>query len=168
MARGAALKGVSYIKFRILSAYNKPLRCTDVQNSSTMRAYTIAYREGAPNWRGPAKIMAIDDTGATVKFQAQTLKVARYCFWKKVGEEDVEEAEWKPPSTQPMPMETEPLANNDLRGGGDQVEVEEGKVDTIPGTGAPGGSPTRYSGSDPGASVSVVIGTDAFIARSLH
>ena len=43
-----------------------------------------------------AKILDIDDTGATVKFQSQTFKVTRYCLRKKLDEKDVGEVEGNP------------------------------------------------------------------------
>ena len=41
--------------------------------------YKASNRKGAPRWRGPAKILDVDDAGATAKFQSPTFKVARNC-----------------------------------------------------------------------------------------
>ena len=61
-------------------------------------------RKGAPRWRGPAKILDIDDAGVTVKFQSQTFEEAQYCVREKVEGKDVEGAEWGPASSQSRPM----------------------------------------------------------------
>ena len=52
---------------------------------------------------GAAKILGIDETDATVKFQSQTFDVAHYCVWKKVGEMDAEKADLNPSQAQPGP-----------------------------------------------------------------
>ena len=51
----------------------------------------------APRWRGPAKILDIDDAGVRAKFRSQTLKVARCCVRKKMdvqGAGEVEPCVW--------------------------------------------------------------------------
>ena len=50
--------------------------------------------EGAPRWRGPAKILDVDDGVVTVKFHGQAFKVARYCVRKKAEAQDAGEADW--------------------------------------------------------------------------
>ena len=45
-----------------------------------------------------AKILDIDETGVTAKFQSQTFTVARYCVRKQMVEKDVSELEWRPAS----------------------------------------------------------------------
>ena len=52
--------------------------------------------KSAPRRRVPALILDIDQTGAKVKFQSQTFKVARFRARKKGEEEDAEEAELDP------------------------------------------------------------------------
>ena len=42
-----------------------------------------------PRRRGPAAILDIDESVATLKFQSQTFKVARYCVRRKVEEKDL-------------------------------------------------------------------------------
>ena len=54
-----------------------------------MLFYKTTTRKSAPRRRGPAKILDIDETGVTVKFQSQSFKVARYCVRKKLEEKDV-------------------------------------------------------------------------------
>ena len=51
--------------------------------------------------RGAPKILDIDETGVTVKFQSQTLMVARYCARKQVEKKGVEEVEWSPMLSRP-------------------------------------------------------------------
>ena len=67
------MKGVAISKLRRLPAYNEPFRRTDVRVGDAALFCQAMDRRGTPHWRGPAKIWAVDDTGAAVKFQPQTL-----------------------------------------------------------------------------------------------
>ena len=49
--------------------------------------YEASHRKSAPRWRGPAKILAVDDTGATVKFHGRTFRV---------DAQDVGRVDWNP------------------------------------------------------------------------
>ena len=69
------------------------------------RSFTI---QGIGRARHVGVIFDIDETGATVKFQAQTFEAARYSVRKRVEGEDVEKVEWGPTSSQPKPMEVVP------------------------------------------------------------
>ena len=92
MAQEAALKEVANSKLRRLPARKKSFKCTDVQIGDAAIFFEATNRKIKPRWRGPERILDIDETGATVKFQSQTSKVARFCVRKKVEEKDVEEA----------------------------------------------------------------------------
>ena len=61
----------------------------DVRISDTALFHKAANRKSAPRRMEPARISDTDETGAAVKFQSQTLKVARYCVRRKLEEEDV-------------------------------------------------------------------------------
>ena len=58
--------------------------------------YSQIWWKCAPNWCGPAAASDINETGVSVTFQSQTLKVDRYCVWKRQDPEDVVNAEWSP------------------------------------------------------------------------
>ena len=89
MGEAAASKEVANGESRRLSAYNKSSNSTDAQAGNSVLLYVAPGRQGAPRWRGSAKVIGIDDAGVTVKFQSQTFKAARYCVRKK---EDVQVA----------------------------------------------------------------------------
>ena len=70
--------------------------CTDVKIGDAALFYKGANKKSTSHYRGPAKILDIDETGATVKFQSQTFIVARHCVRKKVEEKDVGVRNWIP------------------------------------------------------------------------
>ena len=49
----------------------------------------LLQKKSNPRWRGPAKILDIDESGVALTFQSQTFKVARYCVRRKVEEKDL-------------------------------------------------------------------------------
>ena len=61
-----------------------------------MLSYKARNKKKMPRRRGPASILVIDETGATAKFQPETLKVACFCVSKKVEAADVGDAEVDP------------------------------------------------------------------------
>ena len=109
-------------------------------------------RESTPRRRSPAKIPDTDEAGATVQFQSQTFKVARYCVRKQVEEKDAGVVEWNPTPVRP------------LRNEGNEVEVEEEKVDTIASTWGSRRQLPRLPGSDPGAGITVGISAGTVVA----
>ena len=62
--------------------------------------YKAVNRKSTPRWRGPAKILDINETGVTSKFQSRTFKDARYCVGKKEETTDAEEVDGNPASDQ--------------------------------------------------------------------
>ena len=78
MAQEAAVKELASSRPQRLLAYNKSFTCTDMRIGDTALSYKAASEEGAPRWRGPALISAIDEAGEAVKFQSQTFEVARF------------------------------------------------------------------------------------------
>ena len=76
-----------------------------MQIGEVVPVYEAMNRKTASRWRAAGKILDIDEAGVTVKFQSQTLKVARYRARKKLGEMDAREAEWNPSQAQPRIME---------------------------------------------------------------
>ena len=75
---------------------NKFFNCTHARIGDTALFCNAVNRKSTPRWRGPAKLADINDTGAPVKFHAQTSEVARYCVCKKAEEKDAEGQEWEP------------------------------------------------------------------------
>ena len=43
-----------------------------------------------PKWRRPARVLDVDDTGDTARYQSQTFKVARNCVRRRVDEKEVD------------------------------------------------------------------------------
>ena len=85
MPKEAALKEVADCHLRRPLASNKLFNCADAHVGDSAPPLKAPNRESAPRRRGPAKILDIDDAGATVKFQSQTFKVSRYCVRKNEG-----------------------------------------------------------------------------------
>ena len=83
-AQEAAMKEIANSKLRRLLAYNKTFECTDIKMGDTVLFYKSPHRKSHPRWRGPAKILDIDETGVTVKFQSQSFKVALFCVRRKL------------------------------------------------------------------------------------
>ena len=92
MARGAALREVAKSKLRRLLARNKTFNCADIKVGDSVLFSDIkvgdsilkfTIRKSQPRRRGPAFILDIDETGAMVKHQTQSFKVARYCVRKQ-------------------------------------------------------------------------------------
>ena len=82
MAREDALGDVVNRKLRPLLTNKKGFNCTDVKIRDSATSYGAANNQSAPRRRGPTEILDSDETGATVKFQSQTFKVARFCLRK--------------------------------------------------------------------------------------
>ena len=95
MAQGAAPKEVANSELRRMLAQRKPFNCDDLQVGDSSLFYEDLNRRSAPRRRGSAKILKIDDAGATAKFQSQTFEVAQYCVRKKVDMQDVGEVGWE-------------------------------------------------------------------------
>ena len=98
MAQEAAPHEVANSEFRRLPARNKSPCCADVKVGDSALFYKAVNRKRTPRRRSLAKISDVDDAGATVKFQSQTFKGARYCARRKVEAQDVETAEGDPAS----------------------------------------------------------------------
>ena len=77
-AQEATLKEIARSKLRRLLAYSKSFNCADIAGGDDVPFYKAQSRKGPPRWRGPAKILEIDETGVTAPFQSQTFNVARY------------------------------------------------------------------------------------------
>ena len=80
------MKAAANGELRRLVAYNKFFKCTAVQLGDTGLFIKSANKQSVPRWRGPAEILDIDETGATVKVQLQTFEVARHRVREKVDE----------------------------------------------------------------------------------
>ena len=109
MAQDAGIAEVASSKLRRPSAYNKSFRCTDVTKGDSAPFHYAVHRKGAPRWRGKLEILDIDETGATVEFQSQTLRAARNCERKTLGEKVAGGAEWNPASETMDPWGGSPL-----------------------------------------------------------
>lgn len=79
MAREATLK-----EMRRITDHNQSFNSTDTAIGDSVLLYEKISRKGIPEWRGPAKILGVDETGGTVKFRGETFKIARYCVRERV------------------------------------------------------------------------------------
>ena len=144
MAQEVALKGAANGRARSLLACTKSVERTGMQIGDAAPFYEAMNRKGALRWRGPAKILGVDDTGVTVEFQSQTFRVARYCVRKKVEEEDLGEGDWDPSRAYPRTLGLAPRENSTLRIERNEVEGEKEKADTSSSAGTPGGCPHTF------------------------
>ena len=55
--------------------------------------YKAQNRTSFPRWRGPAKVIEMDESGATASFRSQTFKVARYCVRRRAKDSDLQEGD---------------------------------------------------------------------------
>ena len=91
-AQEAALKEIARSKLRRLLACNKIFVCVDVEVGDVALFYQAPHEKSNARRRGPAAILDFGEFGATLKFQSQTLKVARYCVRRKVEETNLPQA----------------------------------------------------------------------------
>ena len=96
MEQEAALGEVADGKPRRLLAYNKSFSCTGVKIGGASLSRKTVNKKSAPRKRGPALILDIGETGATVEFRPQTFKAARFCVREEVEARDVGDAELDP------------------------------------------------------------------------
>ena len=94
-AQEMVIEEVANRKLRRPLAYNKSPNRADIAIGDSVLFYKAQSLKSLPRWRGPARILDIHETGATVTFQSQTLKVARYCVRKRQEEKDAQEEEWQ-------------------------------------------------------------------------
>ena len=92
MAQEAALQEKASSSLRRLLAFHKSFTCTDEQIGETAPFSKAQNKKSTPQWRGPALILDIDETGVTVKLQSQVFKVARFCVRMREERKDAEEA----------------------------------------------------------------------------
>ena len=71
------MKQIANGKLRWLLARDKSVECANLRVGGSVIFYELVGRKSAPKRRGPAVIMDIDETGATVKFQGRMFKVRR-------------------------------------------------------------------------------------------
>ena len=92
-AQEATLKEVANSKLRRLLARNKTFNCAEIDVGDMVLFYKAQSRKSAPRWRGPAKVLEIDDSEVTVSFQSQTFKVARYLLRRRMKDSEIQEGE---------------------------------------------------------------------------
>ena len=92
-AREAALKEVADSKLRRLLANAKSFICADIPIGDSVLFYKAQHRESSTQWRGPANVQEMGETGVTATSQSQTLKAARFCVRSMLHEKDANEKE---------------------------------------------------------------------------
>ena len=80
MAREAALKEIANSQQRRILAPKNSFDSVGVQVGDEVLFYKAPSRKSAPRWRGPARVLLLDESGATLSFQGQTFKAARRCM----------------------------------------------------------------------------------------
>ena len=133
MAQEAALKEVANSKLRSLLAYNQSFICADVKIGDTSLLRKSTNKKSAPRRRGPAQVLDIDETGATVKFQPQT-----FCVQEKVEGKDVDVEESDPLHARMWAVGSAPseqLMQRDMGGG---MDAGGGEGNRTSGSSAPG------------------------------
>ena len=71
-------------KLRRILAFNNSFDSVGVRVGDGVLFHKAPSRKSAPRWRGPARVLPLDESGAALSFQGQTFKVARHCVRKKV------------------------------------------------------------------------------------
>ena len=88
-AQEAMLIEVAKSKLRRFSAHNQTVNCMDVSVGDMVLFYENPNRKGLPRWKGPAKVLELDETGVTVSFESKIFKVTRFCIRRRVPEPDI-------------------------------------------------------------------------------
>ena len=88
-AQAATLREIAHSKLRRLLARNKTFNCAERDVGDMALFYKAQNRKSSPRRRGPAEVLEIDEAGATVSFQRQNSKVARYCGSKRTKDSEV-------------------------------------------------------------------------------
>ena len=118
-------------------AYNASFICTDVKIGDTAPFYKSVEKGRAPRRRGPAKILDIDGTEVTAKFQSQTFKVARYCVRAKVEGADADDEESDPLHVRMGAVGSVPSGQHAQRDMGDVMHVGDVQGNWTSTTGSP-------------------------------
>ena len=84
MAHEAAIKEFANGKLRRILLFNNSFDSADVRVGDVVLFYKAPSRKSSPRWRGPATVLLLGDSGATLSFHGQTFKVARHCIRRKV------------------------------------------------------------------------------------
>ena len=103
-AQEATLKEIANSMLRRLLARNQTFNCAVIDVGDMVLFFKARNRKSFPRRRGPAKVLEIDDAGATVSFQSQNFDVARYCVRKRTKDSEVAESDGKFFSTPGGPM----------------------------------------------------------------
>ena len=86
-------EGKASSNLRRLLARKKAFNCAEADIGDMELFYKAQNRKGLPRWRGPAKVIGMDESGVTVTFQSQTFKVARYCVRRRPKDSDLQGGE---------------------------------------------------------------------------
>ena len=86
------MKEIVNSKLRRPLSRNKTFNCAEIDVGGMLLLYKAQNRKSSPRWRGPTEVLDIDETGATVSFQSQNFKAARYCVRKQMKDSEVTES----------------------------------------------------------------------------
>ena len=117
MAQEAMLRGMATGKVRRIMDRNQTFNSIEITIGDSVIFYRQVSRKSTPRRRGPATILAIHETGVTVKFQSQPFTIARCCVRKRVippaqaaiGAQDLVDPDTLLSVEEPMDMEPKQL-----------------------------------------------------------
>ena len=84
MAQEAALRGIANSRLHRSLPFNKSCDSVDVRVGDEVLFYNAPFRGSSSRRLGPAKVLLLGGSGATLSLQGQTFKVARQRVRRKV------------------------------------------------------------------------------------
>ena len=84
MAQDAAPRKIANSKSPRIRAFNNSFDSADVHVGDEVLFYEATSRRSSLRRRGPAKVLLLEESGATLSFQGQTSKMACHCVRRKV------------------------------------------------------------------------------------
>ena len=78
MAQEAAIQQVANSELRRILALNNSFASVDVRVGDEVLFYEAPPRESSSQRRGPAKVLLLDESGATLSLQGRIFKAARH------------------------------------------------------------------------------------------
>ena len=102
-AQEATSREVANSKLRRILAHSQTFNCAEAAVGDMVLFHKTPHRKRSPRWRGPAKVLEIDETGVTVSFQSQTFKLARFRVRRRVKESEVVDQDGRVPCSTAEP-----------------------------------------------------------------
>ena len=81
----------------VFLAFNQSITCMDVSVGDWVLFYQTPNLKGLSRWKGPAKVLELDETGVILSFGSETFKVARFRVRRWVSESEVVDQDGRAP-----------------------------------------------------------------------